>query len=100
MDITVIEANLMQNVPEDLLEYEGILIGTHTWDDGEIPDEFMVFYEELDQFDLSGKKAGVFGSGDSFYGPDLWRSHSSFRGKTSRFRSRSDHGQFIDRFGT
>ena len=67
VDITVIEA--YDAAPEDLLNYEGILIGTHTWDDGEIPDEFMVFYEELDQFNLSGKKAAVFGSGDSFYGP-------------------------------
>lgn len=53
--------------PDDLLEYDGFLIGTYTWEGGEIPDEFMFFYEELDSFDLTGKKAAVFGSGDSYY---------------------------------
>lgn len=53
--------------PEDLLKYDGILIGTYTWEDGSIPDEFMFFFEELDELDLKGKQAAVFGSGDSFY---------------------------------
>ncbi|MEK3890296.1 flavodoxin [Bacillus sp. FSL K6-3431] len=53
--------------PKELLHYDGILIGTYTWDGGVIPDEFMDFYEELDEFDLKGKKAAVFGSGDSYY---------------------------------
>src|SRR5690606_41648856 len=53
--------------PDDLLEYDGFLIGTYTWEGGEIPDEFMFFYEELDSFDLTEKKAAVFGSGDSYY---------------------------------
>lgn len=53
--------------PNDLLEYDGILVGTYTWDGGEVPDECMDVYEELEDLDLSGKKAFVFGSGDSFY---------------------------------
>lgn len=53
--------------PEELLEYDGILVGTHTWDDGEMPYEVEDFYEVLDEVDLTGKPFGVFGSGDSFY---------------------------------
>ena len=52
---------------DELQDYDGILIGTYTWDGGEVPDEFMDVYEELEAIDLSGKKAFVFGSGDSYY---------------------------------
>ncbi|SFF26621.1 flavodoxin I [Paenibacillus algorifonticola] len=51
----------------DLLEYDGIIIGAYTWGDGELPDEILDFYEELEGLDLSGRKAAVFGSGDSSY---------------------------------
>lgn len=51
----------------DLPEYDGFLLGVYTWGDGELPDEFLDFYEELDELDLSGKKTAVFGSGDTSY---------------------------------
>ncbi|HET7627191.1 MAG TPA: flavodoxin [Bacillales bacterium] len=50
--------------------YEGILIGTYTWGDGDLPDELLDFYEDMKQLDLTGKKAAVFGSFDSSYGDD------------------------------
>lgn len=52
---------------KDLLEYDGILIGAYTWGDGELPDEFLDFYEDMDQLSLIGKKAAAFGSCDSSY---------------------------------
>ncbi|CAH1190484.1 flavodoxin [Paenibacillus sp. JJ-223] len=51
----------------DLMDYDAFLIGVYTWGDGEVPDEFLDFYEELDELDLSGKRAAVFGSGDTAY---------------------------------
>ncbi|MFW5432955.1 flavodoxin [Paenibacillus apiarius] len=51
----------------DLTEHDGILLGAYTWGDGELPDEFLDFYEEMDNIDLTGKKAAVFGSCDSCY---------------------------------
>ena len=51
----------------ELSEYDGIIIGAYTWGDGELPDEFLDFYEEMDALDLRGKKAAVFGSGDTSY---------------------------------
>lgn len=50
-----------------LNDYNGILIGTYTWGNGDLPDELLDFYEEMKQLDLSGKKAAVFGSFDWLY---------------------------------
>jgi len=63
-DITIKDA--FDADPEELHNYDGILIGTYTWE-GEIPDEFMDFYEELDHLNLTGKYFAVFGSADSYY---------------------------------
>src|SRR5699024_3683997 len=52
---------------EELLDYDAVLVGTHTWDDGDLPYEVEDFYEELDEVDITGQIAGVFGSADSFY---------------------------------
>ncbi len=52
---------------EEMLDYDAILIGTHTWDDGGLPYEIEDFYEQLESVDVTGKVIGVFGSADSFY---------------------------------
>lgn len=52
---------------EELLDYDLVLIGTHSNDDGEIPFEAEDFYDELDEVDLKGRLFGVFGSGDTAY---------------------------------
>lgn len=51
---------------QEMLNYDGILIGSYTWDD-DLPYEVEDFYDELDNVDLTGKLIGVFGSCDSFY---------------------------------
>lgn len=48
-------------------QYSGIILGSYTWGDGELPDEFLDLYEEMGEIDLTGKKAVVFGSGDTGY---------------------------------
>ncbi|MFD1039749.1 flavodoxin [Virgibacillus byunsanensis] len=52
---------------EELLEYDGILVGTYSWDDGAIPYEVEDFYDEVEDVTITGKPIGVFGSADSFY---------------------------------
>lgn len=52
---------------DDLENADGILLGAYTWGDGELPDDFLDFYEEMDRIQLIGKKAAVFGSCDSSY---------------------------------
>ncbi|MFS1519320.1 flavodoxin [Bacillus sp. SCS-151] len=48
-------------------KYHSIIFGSYTWGDGELPDEFLDFYDELTEVDLSGKTFAVFGSGDRSY---------------------------------
>lgn len=52
---------------EDLLKYDGIVIGAYTWGDGDLPDEFLDFFDEMCAVQLNGQKAIVFGSCDSSY---------------------------------
>lgn len=47
--------------------YDGILLGAYTWGDGELPDEFLDFYEEMAGLNLAGKVTAAFGSCDSAY---------------------------------
>jgi flavodoxin short chain len=49
--------------------YEMILLGCSTWgeEDIELQDDFVPIYENLEKSELSGKKVGVFGCGDSSY---------------------------------
>lgn len=52
---------------DEVANYEAILVGTYTWDDGALPYEVEDFYEDLEEVDLTNKIFGVFGSADSFY---------------------------------
>ncbi|XOQ15256.1 MAG: flavodoxin [Shouchella clausii] len=51
----------------ELLNYDGVLIGSYTWGDGDLPYEAEDFAEELAELDLTGVIAAVFGSGDRVY---------------------------------
>ncbi|AEB30236.1 flavodoxin [Carnobacterium sp. 17-4] len=66
VDVETVEC--MQAEPEDLLDVDICIIGTYTYgNDANLPDEFVDFYEELSEIDLTGKIFGTFGSGDHFY---------------------------------
>ena len=52
---------------EEIPEYDAVLVGTHTWDDGSLPYEVEDFYDELEDVDITDKIFAVFGSADSFY---------------------------------
>lgn len=65
-DLVVIK-DAMEAYVEDLKSNERILVGSYTWGDGVLPDEILDFYEDLQGIDLTGKRAAVFGSGDSSY---------------------------------
>ncbi|MET3086234.1 flavodoxin [Priestia megaterium] len=51
----------------DLVSAESIIFGAYTWGDGELPDDFLDLYDEMDDIELSQKQMAVFGSGDSSY---------------------------------
>ncbi len=48
------------------------VLATYTYDEGELPFDLEDFYDELPDFDLSGKVYGVVGSGDSELYPDYF----------------------------
>jgi flavodoxin I len=66
--VTVDIKDILEVDVKDLQDYDAILLGAYTWGDGELPDEFLDFYEELDGLNLKGKIAAAFGSYDSAYG--------------------------------
>lgn len=53
--------------PKELVNYDGIILGSYTYGDGELADEFLDYYDEMNGLDLEGKMAAVFGSGDMAY---------------------------------
>lgn len=66
-----VEVDVEESVDADPLDFEDYdicLVATYTYGpDGNLPDEILDFYEELEDIDLSGKVYGCFGSGDTFY---------------------------------
>jgi flavodoxin I len=54
--------------PEEFFDgADHYVIASYTDGDGEIPDGFLDFYDDLEDFDLAGKSFAVIGSGDTFY---------------------------------
>ncbi|MCQ9209521.1 flavodoxin [Granulicatella seriolae] len=52
----------------DFLDYDICVVATYTYGtDGDLPDEIVDLYDELEEEDLTGKVYGALGSGDTFY---------------------------------
>ena len=51
----------------DFADADIAIVASYTYGDGELPDEIVDFYDDLQDLDLSGKIFGVIGSGDTFY---------------------------------
>jgi len=49
---------------DDLAQYDVLILGTSTWYDGELQDDWESFMIHLIQADLSDKKVALFGLGD------------------------------------
>ncbi|MDR3152568.1 MAG: flavodoxin [Bifidobacteriaceae bacterium] len=64
--------------PSDFDNFDIAIIATYTYGDGDLPDEAQDFYEELKDIDLSGKKFGVLGSGDTSYGESFCKAVELF----------------------
>jgi flavodoxin I len=50
-----------------LAEYDGIIIGTYTWGNGDVPLEMVPLYEAFERQDVGHIVTGVAGTGDRFY---------------------------------
>lgn len=65
--VEVVKKEVMDTRVDELHEYDGIILGAYTWGDGELPDEFLDFYDDMEDVDFTGKSLAVFGSGDTAY---------------------------------
>ncbi|OPH59011.1 flavodoxin [Paenibacillus ferrarius] len=59
--------NVIDTSAAEITGYDGIILGSYTWGDGDLADDFLDFYDEMDDIQLDGKKSAVFGSCDSSY---------------------------------
>lgn len=50
--------------PSKVGDYDILLLGTSTWGDGELEENWQDFIAGLEELDLKGKKAALFGCGD------------------------------------
>ena len=66
----VVIKNVTDADVSELTDYDIIVLGCSTWGIGELQDDFIDFYEKLENISLSGKKAAVFGPGDRGMYPD------------------------------
>ena len=49
----------------EALKYDTLLLGSSTWGSGDLQDDWYDFLDTLSSQDLSGKRVGIFGCGDS-----------------------------------
>lgn len=66
-DVTVKSFDFDMIDADSINNYDALLIGTYTWDDGELPYEVEDFYIDIEELDLSSLIGAAFGSADSFY---------------------------------
>ncbi|GAA3182801.1 flavodoxin [Fructilactobacillus sanfranciscensis] len=67
LGMDVEETEISQTEAEELTDTDLIVICPYTYDEGNLPEEGMDFFEDLGDLDLAGKVFGVAGSGDVFY---------------------------------
>jgi flavodoxin I len=62
--------NIADVDPEEMLEYEFLIVGSPTFDLGQLQEDWQDIYDELDDLDFTGKTVAVFGLGDQVGYPD------------------------------
>ena len=67
LGMDVEETEISQTEAEELTDTDLIVICPYTYDEDNLPEEGMDFFEDLGDLDLTGKVFGVAGSGDVFY---------------------------------
>ena len=58
--------------PNTIDGYDCLLLGSSTWGDGDLQDDWEGFLPKLAKLDLSGKQFALFGCGDSSSYPDTF----------------------------
>lgn len=64
--------NVGETSADTVAQFDTLLLGSSTWGDGELQDDWFSFIDDLKEQDLSGKKVAIFGCGDSDSNPDTF----------------------------
>jgi len=64
--------NVANAQPEKATSYDALVLGSSTWGDGDLQDDWPAFLAGLAKLNLSGKKVALFGCGDSGGYPDTF----------------------------
>lgn len=56
--------DVANSAPTDVADYEVLILGTSTWGDGDLQDNWADFVNGLKVIDLTGKQVALFGCGD------------------------------------
>lgn len=56
----------------DFADYQHLIIGVPTWNNGELSSDWEAFFPELDDIDFNGKTVAYFGVGDQTGYPDTF----------------------------
>ncbi|MEA1923172.1 MAG: flavodoxin domain-containing protein, partial [Pseudomonadota bacterium] len=57
---------------ELIKEYELLLLGSSTWGEGDLQEDFEDFYDDMGNYSFQGKQFAVFGPGDEDGYPDTF----------------------------
>ncbi|MEE2787280.1 MAG: flavodoxin [Myxococcota bacterium] len=64
--------NIEERTLDEMLGYDVLLIGIATWDAGDLPYDWALFYDDMDQYDFSGTRVVMFGLGDQVGYPETF----------------------------
>lgn len=62
--------NIGQVDPQKMQEYDLLIVGSPTWNIGQLQDDWDLKFDQLDNLDMHGKKVAMFAPGDQFGYPD------------------------------
>lgn len=64
--------NILDVSAEEITGYDLLLLGSSTWGYGDLQDDWYSGLQKISKLDLSGKKIGLFGTGDQMGYPDTF----------------------------
>jgi len=64
-DLIESSSNITEARGEDFESADVLILGSSTWDDGQLQEDWEEFWPEMDEIDLTGKTVALFGLGDA-----------------------------------
>lgn len=72
-DATISMINVNEADLSTLGDYDKIILGTSTWENGQLQEDWLKVFRQMDTMDLSGKQVAVFGMGDQYEFADTFQ---------------------------